>query len=502
MKEPLPKPQLETNSPSMEIVEDQLIMSPLSSSEQPFNAGFPVSSPSDISFMVTPPSDVNDDNVMQDLEDDSSGEESISVGIEELLAADRTEFFLSYYDQHVCPIIAIVQTGLGNPFRDHVLPLAYEHVGLLHAILGLASCHLGITGDLIGYYKTEALKHRVEAIRCLAELLADERERLLPASHRDVVLAIINILVLHDICESGISTNGVHLRGAAYMCERLMASTEAMQSRRTVFLLGSLAWLDMMRGISGAEKLSFSQEDRERIVNASGADFEITCGCPKELFLILGDVMERGKLYLAGQITAETFERKLARNERELLIWNEERDIYPTRDEHWKCLADAFRHAAILRVLRFPDTFSRSADFPEVQQSVTKILDVASEVPASSSLAKRLLLPLFMAGADSLVPHQRHYILMRIQEIQDQTGFVTTAPLLLKKVWYDRKKQNKNDKTNVPWMEYVCLSSQKFYMYNQLINDCRLVAAVSNNRYVEFFDCYCTKTDKAYSMTT
>jgi hypothetical protein len=50
-----------------------------------------------------------------------------------------------------------------------------------------------------------------------------------------------------------------------------------------------------MGGISGAEKLSFSPDDRQRIVEASGTEFEVTCGCPKELFLILGDVMAKGK---------------------------------------------------------------------------------------------------------------------------------------------------------------------------------------------------------------
>ena len=58
---------------------------------------------------------------------------------------------------------------------------------------------MSITTGVDPYYKTESLKHRLEAIRCLGDLLADEREELLPASHQDLVLAIINILVLHDV---------------------------------------------------------------------------------------------------------------------------------------------------------------------------------------------------------------------------------------------------------------------------------------------------------------
>ena len=235
-----------------------------------------------------------------------------------------------------------------------------------------------------------------------------------------------------------------------------------------------------MRGISGAEKLSFSPEDRQRIVEASGAEFEVTCGCPKELFLILGDVMAKGKLYRAKELATDSFERMLARSERELLVWDENRDIYPTEDPHWKVIAETFRHVAILRILRFPNTFSRPAALPEVQQSVTKILDCASEVPTTSPLSKRLLLPLFMAGADSLIPHQRHYILMRIREIQNQTGFLTTAPSLLKKVWDARAVQDKKDCSNVPWMEFV--SSSLNVLMKAILKYYRHAVYISNNR--------------------
>jgi hypothetical protein len=91
---------------------------------------------------------------------------------------------------------------------------------------------------------------------------------------------------------------------------------------------------------------------------------------------------------------------------------------------------------------------------------VVGILDAAAGLPATSPLAKRLLLPLFMAGADSLSPHQRHYTLIRIQEIQKQTNFRITAPDLLEKVWKARAEQDNDDRTDVPWMEYVSIHDQ------------------------------------------
>jgi hypothetical protein len=147
--------------------------------------------------------------------------------------------------------------------------------------------------------------------------------------------------------------------------------------------------MDLMRGISGAEKLAFSQEDCQKIVGASGFEFEMMCGCPKKLFIALGEVISNGKMHLSGEISKVEFRASLAKSERLLRDWQAKRDIYPTNDPHWQLLADEFRHASILRVLRFPDTFERDADSTEVQRSVAGILDAAAGLPACSPLAKR-----------------------------------------------------------------------------------------------------------------
>jgi len=111
------------------------------------------------------------------------------------------------------------------------------------------------------------------------------------------------------------------------------------------------------------------------------------CGCPKELFLALGEVIFKGKMYLSGEISTVEFRTSLAKSER-LRDWQAKRDIFPTNDPHWRLLANAFRHALILQVLRFPDTFGRHADSLEVQRSVVGILDAAAGLPGSTPLAK------------------------------------------------------------------------------------------------------------------
>lgn len=91
----------------------------------------------------------------------------------------------------------------------------------------------------------------------------------------------------------------------------------------------------------GAEKLAFTREDSQKIVDVIGYEFEMMCGCPKELFLALGEVIFKGKMYLSGEISTVEFRTSLAKSER-LRDWQAKRDIFPTNGPHWRLLANAF----------------------------------------------------------------------------------------------------------------------------------------------------------------
>jgi hypothetical protein len=61
---------------------------------------------------------------------------------------------------------------------------------------------------------------------------------------------------------------------------------------------------------------------------ASGSEFEMMCGCPKELFIALGEVISHGKTYLSGEISTVEFRTGLAKSDRLLRAWQAKRDIY------------------------------------------------------------------------------------------------------------------------------------------------------------------------------
>lgn len=183
--------------------------------------------------------------------------------------------------------------------------------------------------------------------------------------------------------------------------------------------------------------------------------FELVNGCPRELVLIIGDVLERAKSHAIGKLGAEKYIEILRSSIRKLYLWNSSRCIFPDDNQLWIPVAEAFRHACILRALRLLDV-TESAESPRIQESVAAILDSVAEIPPDSFLIELMVLPLFMAGADCLSPHSRHYVLLRLAEIARRSEMSMAAPTgLLKTVWEVRGRQSQHDRSNVPWMEFV-----------------------------------------------
>ncbi|CEI39904.1 hypothetical protein FVEN_g2177 [Fusarium venenatum] len=380
------------------------------------------------------------------------------------------QYILYYFDQILSERLAIHVTGLTNPFREHVLPLAHKHQGILHALLGLALCHMYNTGncndqDLI----TASLGYRLSAIRSVAALLLQEETSTLTRIEEEYLLAMVLLLVLHDICESGVSTHGAHLTGISFLCKRMAGDDDiSTRSKAGIFLISALSWLDMLRGFSGAEKLSYSEDVRECVRDHGSLSLHTLVGCPPVIFFKIGQVLEGGKSYLAGDLTLQQFEKLLDSAEKFLRGWDPEQAVYPTAHREWRQLAEAYRHACLLRIMRFPDTFAVSCDDSRIKESVTTILDICAVMPSDSVFYKRLLFPLFLAGADTCSPHQMHYASLCIDNIKRSTGFQHPAMMeVLSKVWEGRRT-NPHGWSNVPWMEYTCselLQSQHAYLF-------------------------------------
>lgn len=213
--------------------------------------------------------------------------------------------------------------------------------------------------------------------------------------------------------------------------------------------------LDIIRAFSGPERLYLTQDVRQRLLSLGDLKFEAVNGCPRELVLIIGAALEGAKLQARGQLGMEQYLATLRDSIRKLYLWDSSNCTYPDDNSLWLSVAECFRHACVLRALRLLN-ITESAEERRIQNSVTAILNAVSTIPGNSPLIELMVLPLFMAGADCLSPHSRHYILLRLAEIKARSEMNNMVPKqLLERVWEERTRQPKHNRKNVPWMDFV-----------------------------------------------
>ncbi|KAK2685711.1 hypothetical protein QWA68_015447 [Fusarium oxysporum] len=377
---------------------------------------------------------------------------------------------IEYFERTLSQHLIIQAKGVDNPFQKYLLPLAYQHQGILHALLGLSVCHMHVSGNESSqYFVATSFRYRLSALHSLGSLLQKEEASSLEPLEAEYILAMVLLLVLHDVCETGVSSHGAHLTGVSFLCNRMACPLDSSRrSKAGIFFLSALAWLDMLRGFSGAEKLSYSQDVRRCVRDHGSLSLHTLVGCPPNLFYEISRVLAAGKANLMGDLPLEQFKQVLDEAERFFRSWDPEQVIYPTGHEEWKHVAEAYRHACLLRVMRFPDPFAISCDDPRIKVSVSAILDVGASVPRDSVFYKRLLFPMFLAGADTLSPHQMHYANWCISGIKHATGFQHPAlTKVLARVW-DERQTSPRSLTSVSWMEFTCselLKSQHAYLF-------------------------------------
>ncbi|GFG19672.1 C6 zinc finger domain protein [Aspergillus udagawae] len=378
--------------------------------------------------------------------------------IPKILNLTQTEMLLSHYESFICPHqIAEIGGTSSNPYRAYILPLARKQIGLLYAILGLSASHLGkLTGNM-SLYEEAAVEYRLRAIRALSEeIRKSQGPNFLHEDEQDAVLAIIQILLLHDIAETGISTHGIHITGAMSVCKQLLlADGLNSRRRRAVFFLGNLAWLDIIRAFAGPERLCFSQDIRETVASATDEMFELVNGCPREIFLVIGAALEKAKEYNLGWLSWDEYQVALQSAKHKLYSFDRTARTYPSSDPRWMSTAEAFQYACILRVLRLLNPLQQSRS-NEIQECVARILDATARIPSDCCLLELLVFPLFMGGSEALSPHSQYYVIARLNEIERRSEFRNPVPReLLEKVWAARAAQASGDDRNISWTTFT-----------------------------------------------
>lgn len=84
-----------------------------------------------------------------------------------------------------------------------MIPLAYEQLNVLYAVLGLSACHMGHLNSDRHLYESVAVDYRAKAINALGTTINKVCSGNFEGSDVDSVFATIQILLLHDVsCHS------------------------------------------------------------------------------------------------------------------------------------------------------------------------------------------------------------------------------------------------------------------------------------------------------------
>ena len=104
-------------------------------------------------------------------------------------------------DDTVCPRLVVTDADAwSNPFRQYILPLTLQFSGVLYAVLGLSMGHFAINHCDTPENEQESLHYRLSAIRQVIQWLEELETDTGDPSLVEAGLAIILILVLHDVC--------------------------------------------------------------------------------------------------------------------------------------------------------------------------------------------------------------------------------------------------------------------------------------------------------------
>jgi len=210
---------------------------------------------------------------------------------------------------------------------------------------------------------------------------------------------------------------------------------------------------DLLRGYSGAEKLAFPSATRKFVEKEGNTILHTLVGCPSDIFSILGKALHSGKKLRLHTIDASTCQEHITPLLSQLQAYDPANTTYPDNDPSWQVLALAYKHTAILRLLRLPDSYAISCTDPRIRASVNAILDASAQVSRKSPYFKRFLFPLFVAGGETDSQHQQQYVCLCIEHIRKATGFgYKSLDGLLQKTW---EKRAEGGKVNVPWFDFV-----------------------------------------------
>ncbi|RAH79666.1 hypothetical protein BO86DRAFT_435775 [Aspergillus japonicus CBS 114.51] len=380
---------------------------------------------------------------------------------------NQHEWLLELYDSKFCVLPLTGDTTL-NPFRCKRQTSQGSRL-LFHSILALCCQHLKrLTGSS---WSSEAAEHRRKAAQLLDTALQQGRQHAGSVNNLHLLEPILILFTL-DCTLSASGTWATHLHRAHSMLEAA-GGPGALISPRIRSQVGMLIWWDVTLALISRQRPIMRQAYLDHLILWEAQDawsfFDLT-GCPGYLIARLYHLAE---LVQQSEIAASmkwlSFDRTpVLAIEREIRAWINEHDAsfcsaddeasepeevespadaveeekeFNRRQDAFHC-AEAWRWTLLLyieSVFRrdWTKTPTRQRGRVGLRRPVRKIVDHTRCCRRSSQTQKQLLLPVFLAGSETLDPDLREFVTdyCAYWSEKSQYSMFDSVPVLLREIW-------------------------------------------------------------------
>ncbi|KAK5047052.1 hypothetical protein LTR84_006994 [Exophiala bonariae] len=364
---------------------------------------------------------------------------------------ETVEFYMSYYDSHVCKDLVLEDLPHRNSFRN-LLDISRHQPMLREIMIAISALHLANltnTKHLVGVqyfsqsrsigspYK-DALVAKSRALCLLADGLAK-----MSTSNGDVLLATIMLFIMFEMLDSGTKEWRFHTEGARQLMEYLHGNMRA-ESVCLKDLRASLMSTCIAYNILGTTFTKSSIDCRDCINPSMVQDEDLanTClSCPPPLLRIIRDVSQCSRREKSERLSVRDADRLVSLTAAfDVLAWVSSLQRISASFDIEKRLhvGMAYKSAVCIYVMR---AVSPDASMSEPLEGwVSDILYHLSFIPPGDWFFKATCWPSFIAGAETNNATQRETIISRLEKgLMDLPwGYLANAVRLLRNIWLQK----------------------------------------------------------------
>lgn len=375
----------------------------------------------------------------------------------------RKKLYLNHFSTAVCQdLVSFDQNDHSNPFRS-TITLTGEYDFLREIILATSAIHIATLRRSRGCAAHQELADALLARGTAYRLLRGALSNLGVASHRAIVMIAVVFFINFDLIDSGQGSWMPHMKAAGNLVSSLrnlegdippfitQLADVVVADCLTYHILGSA-----LGGVDATVMSAFQAIDITSTLQKA-AVHSYHC-CPP---FVLGLLARACKLSVQDVVEAELLVHQLRTYDVE--AWVHSLDGLPATDdlEVRVSLASAHRAAACLYVvLVVPDVLIRLAGPNLLDPLVHELFSHLSAIPVDHALAKGVIWPTFLAGAQAEDVISRQWCLRRMQTMWYSTpwicpwGYIESAIGMMQGVWKTRDQKTRDAIHNGPnWLQ-------------------------------------------------